>query len=90
MVKIWPFLAKIAILSVFGLCLPKTAINFHNFWYGNYPCGFLLENHSIYAGKILRWPKFGHLWPKFGHFLAKIDSFEGFWPLTSKRRYESS
>ena len=28
--------------------------------------------------------------PKFGHFLAKIDSFESFLPITSKRRYESS
>ena len=28
--------------------------------------------------------------PKFGHFLAKIAVFECFWPITSKRRYESS
>ena len=64
MVKTWPFLAKIAIFEVFWLYLPNAAINFHNFWYGNYPCGLLWENHSVYAGKILRWPKFGHLWPK--------------------------
>ena len=31
-------------------------------------------------------------WPfktKIWSFLAKIDSFESFWPITSKRRYES-
>ena len=83
----WP---KQPFLSVFGLYLPNAAINFHNFWYGNYPCGLLWENHSVYAGKILRWPKFGHLWPKFGRFLAKIDSFECFWPFSYKRCYESS
>ena len=27
---------------------------------------------------------------KIWSFVAKIDSFEGFWPLTSKCRYESS
>ena len=32
------------------------------------------------------WPFVAKIWP----FLAKIDSFKGFWPLTSKRRYESS
>ena len=64
------------------LYLPNTAINFHSFWYGNYPSGLLWENHSVYARKILRWPKFGYLWPKFGHFLAKIDSYESFlWKL---------
>ena len=140
MVKIWPFLTKIAIFECFCLYFPNAAINFHNFWYVNYTCGFLWENHCVYAGKILRWPKFGHLWPKLtvlrvfyvklpnadmnnpnfwygscsygllseNHtlhagkiliwrnlvhlrpFLAKIDSFESSWPITSKRGYESS
>ena len=58
-------------LSVFGLYLHNTSINFHNFWYGNYPCGLLWENHTLYAEKILIWRNFGHLRPKFGHFLAK-------------------
>ena len=38
---------------------------------------FLQESYILYAGKILRWPKFGHLWPESGHLLAK---FGHFWP----------
>ena len=52
MVKIWPFLAKIAIFECFWPVSSKHQI-FHNFWYGNYLYGFLWENHSVYAGKIL-------------------------------------
>ena len=81
--KFGHFLPKWPFLSVFGLYLPNAAINFHNFWYGNYSCGLLWNNYSVYTGKILRWPK-------FGHFFAKIDSFESFWPINSKRSYESS
>ena len=65
-------------------------MNLPNFWYGSCSYGPLSENHTLYAGKILIWRNFGHLRPKFGHFLAKIDSFESFWPITSIRRYESS
>ena len=59
--------SKIAIFKCFGLYLQNVAINFHNFWYGNYPCGHLSENHSVYAGKSSEMAK---IWP----FLAKIDS----------------
>ena len=50
----------------------NAAINFHNFWYGNYPCGLLWENHTLYAGKILISRNFGHFRPKFGHFWPKL------------------
>ena len=56
-----PFLAKKWLLSLY---LPNAAINFSNFWYGNYPCGFLWENHSVYAGKILVRPLGGIFDPK--------------------------
>ena len=64
-----------------------TSLNFDSFrgtnhtvscCFGNYPCGLLWENHSVYAGKILRWPKFGRLWPKFGHFWPKLTVWEFF------------
>ena len=58
-------------IECFYLYVQNSAINFYNFWYGNSPCVLLWENHSVYAGKILTWPKFGHLLPKF---LAKIDN----------------
>ena len=51
---------------------------------------FFVEVILYMAWKFLIWRNFGHLRLKFGHFLAKIDSFESFWPITSKRRYESS
>ena len=65
-------------------------MNLPNFWYGSCSYGPLWENHTLYTGKILIWRKFGHIRPKFGHFSAKIDSFESFLPITSKRRYEST
>ena len=61
-------------------------MNLPNFWYGSCSYGPFLENHTLYAWKILIWQNLVHLRP----FLAKIDSFEGFWPLISKRGYESS
>ena len=65
-------------------------MNLPNFWYGSCSNGLLWENHTLCAGKILIWRKFGHSRPKFPVFLAKIDTFESFWPITSKRRYECS
>ena len=56
-----PFLAKNGLLSLYQ---PNAAINFSNFWYGNYPYGFLCENHSVYAGKILVRPLGGIFDPK--------------------------
>ena len=41
------------------------------------------------AGKIPMWGIIGHL-AKILPFFTKIESFESFWPITSKRRYESS
>ena len=61
-------------------------MNIPNFWYGSCSYGPLLENHTLYAGKILIWQNLVDLKP----FFAKIDSFESFLPITSKRRYESS
>ena len=81
---------RLTVMRVFGLSLPKAAMNLPNFWYGSFSYGPLWENYTLYAGKILIWRNFGHLRPKFVHFLAKIDSFESFWPITSKRCYESS
>ena len=52
-----PFWLKNELLSLY---LPNAAKNFSNFWYGNYPYGFLLENHSVHAGKILVRPPGGH------------------------------
>ena len=43
-------LTKNGLLSLY---FPNAAINFSNCWYENYPYGFLWENHSVYAGKIL-------------------------------------
>ena len=43
-----------------------------NFLYGSCACGLLWENHTLCAGKILKWPKFGHLWPKIGHFWPNL------------------
>ena len=54
-----PFWLKNGLLSLY---LPKAAINFSNFWYWNYPYGFLWENHSVYAGKISL--PGGHFWPQ--------------------------
>ena len=54
--------------------------------YGSCSDGPLSENHTLYAGKILIWRNFVHLRP----FLSKIDIFNSFLPITSKRRYESS
>ena len=83
----WP---KLTVLRVFDLKLPNAAMNLPNFWYGSCSYGPLWENHTVYAWKILIWWIFGHLSPKFGHLLGKNDSFERFWPITPKRRYESS
>ena len=48
-----------------------------NFWYEGCSYGLLLENHTLYAGKILIWQNFGLLNQNLAIF-AIIDSFESF------------
>ena len=80
--KLGHFLPKKPFFSVFGLYLPNGVINFHNFCYGNYPCGFLWENHSVYAEKNSEmakiWPFVAKIWPFFGQNWL----FWVFWPIT--------
>ena len=40
--------------------------------FGSCSHGFLWENHTLYAGKILIWQNFGHLRPTFDRFLPKL------------------
>ena len=70
--------------------LEPCPMNLPNFWYGSCSNGLLWENHTLYAGKNLVWRNFGPFKAKIWPFLAKIAVFECFWPITSKRRYESS
>ena len=51
---------------------------------------FFEKNHILHAWEIQRCSKFWPFKTKIWLFFAKIDSFESFWPITSKRRYESS
>ena len=44
------------------------------------------DPQKFFGSKIFLTPKMAKIWP----FLAKIDSFESFLHVTSKRRYESS
>ena len=45
-------------------------MNLPNFWYGSCSYGVLLENHTLYAGKILVWRNFGHFKVKNSQFLV--------------------
>ena len=58
-------------------------MNIPIFWYESCSFGPLSENPTLYSDKV-------EIWSIKGHFFAKIDSFERFLPITSKRRYESS
>ena len=62
MASFWP---KLTVFSVFDLQLPNAAMNLPNFWHGSCSYGFLWENHTLYAWKIL-------ILRNFGHFLAKL------------------
>ena len=75
MVKIWPFLAKIAIFECFWPISSKRRYKFSQFLVRKLPLCSSLKNHSVYAGKILRWPKFGHLWPKIWPFFCQNWQF---------------
>ena len=88
MVKIWPFLAKIAVFECFYPITSKRRIeSIPNFWYGSCSYGVLWENHTLYAGKILVWRNFSHFKAKIWPFLSKIVIFECFWPITRSGLY---
>ena len=89
--KILPFFAKIDSFENFFTYNFQTPLwIFLSFGMEAVLMVFFEKNHMLCARKILIWQNFGHLRPKFGHFFAKIDSFERFWPLASKQRFESS
>ena len=65
----WP---KLTVFRVFDLKLLNAAMNLPNFWYGSCSYGLLLENHTLYTGKILIWRIFGHGIAKFCPFKANF------------------
>ena len=70
-------LVKMAFLSVFGLFLSNAIINFHNVWYGNFPCSLPWENHSVYAGKFWDGQNLA-IWDKIWSFFGQNWQFWGF------------
>ena len=83
MVKIWPFLAKIAIFECFLAYIFQTPLQTFKI--------FGMETTLVVFFEKIIVHMMGKFWDGQNlAILAKIDKFEGFWPLTSKRRYESS
>ena len=93
MVKIcpfWPifghFWSKLTFLCLFGLYLSNASINLPSFWYGNCSYRLLWTIHTLYARKLLGWPKIAQNWVIF----VQNWHFWTFLALSSKLLYKSS